>query len=171
MSDIPHWPGRAFPLGATFDGEGTNFALFSEVASLVELCLFDERGQEHRLALDEVDAFSWHGYVPHVGPGQRYGYRVRGPNEPEQGVRCNPSKLLLDPYARAIEGEVRWNAACYGYELSDSPGFETLMRMRDFMQLTGPLRHSAAQPRYLDALRQRLEGIRSGDPAGHWRTM
>jgi len=113
------WPGRAYPLGATFDGNGTNFALFSEVAKKVELCLFDEQGAEHRLPLEEVDAFSWHTYVPHLGPGLRYGYRVHGPNAPEHGVRCNPSKLLLDPYARAIEGEVRWDPACYGYNLGD----------------------------------------------------
>ena len=113
------WPGRAYPLGATFDGNGTNFALFSEVAEKVELCLFDEQGAEHRLALEEVDAFSWHAYMPHIGAGQRYGYRVHGPNAPEHGVRCNPSKLLLDPYARAIEGHVRWDPACYGYNLGD----------------------------------------------------
>jgi glycogen operon protein len=121
LSDIERWPGRGYPLGATFDGEGTNFALFSEVAEKVELCLFDERGEEHRVTLDEVDAFAWHAYLPHVGPGQRYGYRVHGPNEPEHGLRCNPSKLLLDPYARAIEGGVRWDPACYGYNLGD-PG-------------------------------------------------
>ena len=113
------WPGRAHPLGAAFDGNGTNFALFSEVAEKVELCLFDEEGAERRLPLEEVDAFSWHAYLPGVGPGQRYGYRVHGPNAPEHGVRCNPSKLLLDPYARAIEGEIRWDAACYGYNLGD----------------------------------------------------
>jgi len=113
------WPGRAHPLGAAFDGNGTNFALFSEVAEKVELCLFDEEGAEHRLPLEEVDAFSWHAYLPSVGPGQRYGYRVHGPNAPEHGVRCNPSKLLLDPYARAIEGEIRWDTACYGYNLGD----------------------------------------------------
>ena len=123
MSD-PHsaveaWPGRAYPLGATYDGNGTNFALFSEVAETVELCPFDEGGQEHRIGLEEVDAFSWHAYLPNVGPGQRYGYRVHGPYEPEHGVRCNPNKLLLDPYARAIEGEVRWNPACYAYNLGD----------------------------------------------------
>ena len=113
------WPGRAYPLGATFDGAGTNFALFSELAEKVELCLFDDGGQEHRVALEEVDAFSWHAYLPNVGPGQRYGYRVHGPYAPEYGLRCNPNKLLLDPYARAIEGEVRWNPACYGYQLGD----------------------------------------------------
>jgi glycogen operon protein len=122
LSDPAHpeiWPGRGYPLGATYDGAGTNFALFSEVAEKVRLCLFDESGAEHRVALDEVDAFSWHAYVPGVGPGQRYGYRIHGPYAPEQGFRCNPSKLLLDPYARAIEGEVRWNPACYSYNPGD----------------------------------------------------
>ena len=122
MPDPPQaefWPGRAYPLGASFDGRGTNFAIFSEVAESVELCLFDEHGQEHRVNLEEVDAFSWHAYLPNAGPGQRYGYRVHGPYAPEYGVRCNPSKLLLDPYARAIEGEVRWSPACYGYILGE----------------------------------------------------
>ena len=114
-----HWPGRGYPFGATFDGQGTNFAVFSEVAEKIELCLFDESGNESRLAIEEVDAFSWHAYLPNVGPGQRYGYRVHGPNAPEHGLRCNPNKLLLDPYARAIEGEVRWNPACYSYNLGD----------------------------------------------------
>ena len=109
MTDSPHievWPGRGYPLGATFDGNGTNFALFSEVAEQIELCLFDEQGAQTALPLEEVDAFSWHAYLPNVGPGQRYGYRVHGPYAPDRGVRCNPSKLLLDPYARAIEGQV-----------------------------------------------------------------
>jgi glycogen operon protein len=106
-------------LGATFDGSGTNFAMFSEVAEQVELCLFDEHGTESRLAIDEVDAFSWHAYLPSVGPGQRYGYRVHGPYAPELGIRCNPSKLLLDPYALAIEGHITWDAACYSYNLGD----------------------------------------------------
>jgi glycogen operon protein len=119
MPDHETWPGRPYPLGATFDGDGTNFALFTEVGEKVELCLFDERGAEHRVPLEEVDAYSWHAYLPHVGPGQRYGYRVHGPYAPEHGLRCNPSKLLLDPYARAIEGEVRWDAACYGYKLGE----------------------------------------------------
>ncbi len=119
MADLEVWPGRAYPLGASFDGTGTNFALFTEVAEAVELCLFDDDGQERKVPLDEVDAFSWHAYLPNVGPGQRYGYRVHGPYAPKQGVRCNPSKLLLDPYARAIEGQVQWNPACYAYELGD----------------------------------------------------
>jgi isoamylase len=116
---IEAWPGRAYPLGAHFDGAGTNFALFSEVAEKVDLCLFDDAGKETRVQLDEVDAFSWHAYLPNVGPGQRYGYRVHGTYAPENGVRCNPSKLLLDPYARAIEGDVDWNPACFSYNPGD----------------------------------------------------
>ncbi len=109
------WPGRPYPLGATFDGVGTNFALFSEVAERVELCLFDEAGRETRIDLSEVDAFVWHGYLPRVAPGQRYGYRVHGPHAPEAGHRCNPSKLLLDPYAKAVQGEVNWDESLFGY--------------------------------------------------------
>jgi isoamylase len=109
------WPGTPYPLGATFDGVGTNFGVFSEVAESVELCLFDETGAESRLELREVDAFVWHGYLPNVGPGQRYGFRVHGPYDPRAGLRCNPSKLLLDPYAKAIEGEVRWDEAVFPY--------------------------------------------------------
>lgn len=110
------WPGEAYPLGATWDGAGTNFALFSEVAERVELCLFDDAERETRLELPEVDAFVWHGYLPGVGPGQRYGYRVHGPYDPGRGHRCNPAKLLLDPYAKAIEGEVRWREALFSYQ-------------------------------------------------------
>jgi isoamylase len=105
------WPGRPFPLGPSWDGEGTNFALFSESARRVELCLFDEAGHEERVSLVDRTAHHWHGYLPGVGPGQRYGYRVFGPYEPEEGHRFNPAKLLIDPYAKAIEGAVRWEAA------------------------------------------------------------
>src|SRR3954451_3115209 len=100
------WPGSAYPLGATYDGSGTNFALFSEAAQRVELCLFDDDGTETRLVLPERDAFVWHGYLPNIGPGQLSACRVHGPYEPEHGLRFNPSKLLLDPYAKAIDGEV-----------------------------------------------------------------
>ena len=106
------WPGTAYPLGATYDGSGVNFALFSEVAERVELCLIDDDGAETRLDLPEVDGFVWHAYVPGVQPGQRYGFRVHGPYDPEHGHRCNPSKLLLDPYAKAIEGEVTNDRRC-----------------------------------------------------------
>jgi glycogen operon protein len=113
------WPGHAYPLGPSYDGGGTNFALFSEVAEAVDLCLFDDAGQERRVRLEEVDAFSWHAYLPNIGPGQRYGYRVHGPYAPDDGVRCNPRKLLLDPYARAIDGHIDWNSSCYGYDLEN----------------------------------------------------
>jgi isoamylase len=109
------WPGKAYPLGATYDGAGTNFALFSEVAQKVELCLFDEAGTQERLALRETDAFVHHGYLPGIGPGQRYGFRVHGPFDPPAGHRCNPTKLLLDPYAKAIEGQIEWNEAVFDY--------------------------------------------------------
>ncbi|GAA5180122.1 glycogen debranching protein GlgX [Rugosimonospora acidiphila] len=110
------WPGQRSPLGATYDGTGTNFAIFSEAAEGVELCLFDEDGGERRHELYEVDAFVWHGFLPAVGPGQRYGFRVHGPYVPGRGLRCNPNKLLIDPYARAIDGDVRWDRALYGYD-------------------------------------------------------
>ncbi len=117
------WPGTPYPLGATYDGSGTNFALFSEVADRVELCLFADDGTETRVALPEIDAFVWHGYLPNVGPGQRYGYRVYGPYDPAAGHRCNPGKLLLDPYAKAIDGEVEWDEACFSYRWNDHDRF------------------------------------------------
>jgi len=115
VAGIAVWPGDSYPLGATYDGAGTNFALFSEVAERVELCLFAEDGTETRVDLREVDGFVWHGYLPGTGPGQRYGYRVHGRYEPAAGHRCNPAKLLLDPYAKAIEGGVRWTQAVFSY--------------------------------------------------------
>jgi isoamylase len=115
------WPGTAHPLGATYDGVGTNFALFSEVAERVELCLFDDDGTESRIELREVDGFVWHGYLPAAGPGQRYGYRVHGPYDPAGGQRCDPAKLLLDPYAKAVEGAVTWDPAVFSYQFGD-PG-------------------------------------------------
>ncbi|MGN6170298.1 MAG: glycogen debranching protein GlgX, partial [Solirubrobacteraceae bacterium] len=102
------WPGSPFPLGATWDGGGTNFSLFSEFAEGVELCLFHDDGEETRIELTERRALNWHCYLPGVGPGQRYGYRVHGPYAPEDGHRFNPAKLLIDPYAKAIEGVVGW---------------------------------------------------------------
>ncbi|GLY30342.1 glycogen debranching protein GlgX [Kineosporia sp. NBRC 101731] len=109
------WPGHPYPLGATYDGAGTNFALFSEVADRVELCLIDDHGTQSRIELTEVDGFVWHGYLPSVGPGQRYGYRVHGPFDPDRGHRCNPSKLLLDPYAKAIEGQIDGDESLFSY--------------------------------------------------------
>ncbi|WP_189710534.1 glycogen debranching protein GlgX [Streptomyces phaeofaciens] len=102
---MPAWSGHPYPLGADFDGQGTNFALFSEVAERVELVLVDDDGTTSAVQLTEVDGFVWHGYLPGVGPGQRYGYRVHGPWDPAAGHRCNPAKLLLDPYARAVDGQ------------------------------------------------------------------
>jgi glycogen operon protein len=111
------WPGQPYPLGATYDGVGTNFALFSEIADRVELCLFDDEGKEERLEVTEVDGYVWHCFLPGVGAGRRYGYRVHGPHVPEQGLRCNPAKLLIDPYARALDSGVKWDPAVYGYPL------------------------------------------------------
>jgi isoamylase len=105
------WPGTPFPLGAIWDGGGTNFSIFSEHGERVELCLFDEDAREERVPLGERTAFNWHGYLPGVGPGQRYGYRVHGPYDPARGLRFNAAKLLIDPYAKAIEGPVDWSAA------------------------------------------------------------
>jgi isoamylase len=113
------WPGSPYPLGANYDGSGTNFALFSEAAEHVELCLFDEDGRETRIDLPEREALIWHGYVPRVRPGQRYGFRVHGPYDPEAGLRCNPAKLLLDPYAKAIDGHPRWDEALFSYRFGE----------------------------------------------------
>jgi glycogen operon protein len=109
------WPGAAYPLGATWDGSGTNFALFSEVADRVELCLFKPGRRETRIELTEMDGFVWHCYLPGIGPGQQYGYRVHGPYAPGRGHRCNAAKLLLDPYGKAVEGQVRWHEALFSH--------------------------------------------------------
>ena len=113
------WPGTPYPLGATFDGVGTNFAIFSEVAEQVELCLFDDARNETRVTMTEVDAFVWHCFLPSVQPGQRYGYRVHGTYDPQKGLRCNPSKLLLDPYAKATVGDIDWDPSLFGYDFGD----------------------------------------------------
>lgn len=115
------WPGRPYPLGATYDGIGTNFSIFSEVADRVELCLFD-RHRETRLDMEEVDGNVWHAYLPSVRSGQRYGYRIHGPWRPEDGLLCNPNKLLLDPYAKAIDGNVKWDEAVFPYRFGDAFG-------------------------------------------------
>ncbi len=117
------WPGSPYPLGSTFDGGGTNFAIFSEVAESIELCLFDESGAARTVALPERDGLVWHGYLPRIGPGQRYGYRVHGPYEPSAGLRSNPSKLLLDPYAKAIDGRIVWNEALFSYHFGDPDSY------------------------------------------------
>jgi glycogen operon protein len=120
------WPGTPYPLGATWDGWGTNFTLFSEVAERVELCLFSdpENGDgnlltEERVEITEVDGFVWHVYLPGVAPGQRYGYRVHGPYDPPRGLRCDGSKLLLDPYGKATEGDVRWDESLFDYRFGN----------------------------------------------------
>ncbi|MDS0140419.1 MULTISPECIES: glycogen debranching protein GlgX [unclassified Amycolatopsis] len=109
------WPGSPYPLGADYDGVGTNFALFSEVADRVDLCLFAPDGTETRIRLPEVDGFVHHGYLTGIGPGQEYGFRVHGPHDPARGLRCNPAKLLLDPYAKAVTGRVDWDESVFGY--------------------------------------------------------
>ena len=116
------WPGEPYPMGAHFDGFGANFAVFSQVAERVELCLFDEHGQETRVDLPEVTGDVWHGYLPSARPGQRYGFRVHGPYAPERGLRCNPHKLLLDPYARAIDGDIAWNESLFSYRFAEPDG-------------------------------------------------
>ena len=115
------WPGEPYPLGATWDGNGVNFALFSEHATKVELCLFDRADAPARqqMGLRERTDLVWHGYVPGVGPGQLYGYRVHGPYTPEQGLRFNPAKLVIDPYARALTGELEWTDEVFGYRVGD----------------------------------------------------
>jgi isoamylase len=117
------WPGSPYPLGATFDGGGTNFAIFSEVAERIELCLLGDDGAEERVVLPERNGLIWHGYLPRIRPGTRYGYRVHGPYDPRAGLRCNPSKLLLDPYAKAIDGQYRWNEALFSYRFGGSGDF------------------------------------------------
>ncbi|WP_082176953.1 glycogen debranching protein GlgX [Arsenicicoccus sp. oral taxon 190] len=117
------WPGKPYPLGATYDGSGVNFAVFSEVAEFVELCLIDDEGAEQRLVMTEVDGYVWHCYIPQLQPGQRYGYRVHGPFDPAQGNRCNPAKLLLDPYAKAIDGQISNDESLFSYTFDDPSAF------------------------------------------------
>ena len=118
-------PGRSYPLGATYDGSGTNFSLFSEVAERVELALIADDGSQECVDLTEVDGNVWHGYLPGVGAGQRYGFRVHGPYQPDRGHRCNPSKLLLDPYAKAIDGRLDGDRSLSGYRSEDPAEPET----------------------------------------------
>ncbi|HXI59968.1 MAG TPA: glycogen debranching enzyme GlgX, partial [Polyangia bacterium] len=127
------WPGKSFPRGATFDGAGVNFAIYSRVASRVEVCLYDPNDparETGRFDLLEVNDFVWHGYVPGLEPGALYGFRVHGPYQPEQGHRCNPNKLLVDPYAKALHGEVDWKAPVQGYTPGD-PGEDLSFDKRD----------------------------------------
>src|SRR4051794_20731291 len=114
------YPGSPFPLGATWDGQGVNFALFAENALGVDLCLFDgadEKKELERIRITEVSHHVWHVYLPQARPGLLYGYRVYGPYEPENGHRFNPNKLLIDPYAKAVSGRVKWHDALFGYEM------------------------------------------------------
>jgi len=138
--DMQVWPGKSHPLGATWDGQGTNFALFSENATAVELCLFDDQDQETRVPLQEIDNYVWHGYLPQVGPGQRYGYRVHGPYEPEQGMRFDANKLLLDPYAKAIAGDIEADDNLFSYpvDVDDDPDRDLSLN---------PVDNRAAMPR------------------------
>ena len=108
-------PGSMYPLGASYDGAGVNFALYSQVAQKVELCLFDEHDAETRIEMTERNSYVWHNYIPGLQPGQRYGYRVYGPYDPMHGLRCNPNKLLLDPYAKAIEGNIDGDESLFSY--------------------------------------------------------
>ncbi|HET7386968.1 MAG TPA: glycogen debranching protein GlgX [Nocardioidaceae bacterium] len=117
------WPGRPYPLGATYDGAGVNFALFSDVAEKVELCLVDEDLAETRVPMEEEDAFVYHAYLPGLQPGQRYGYRVYGPHDPARGLRCNPAKLLLDPYAKAVDGQIDGDESLFSYRFDDPAAF------------------------------------------------
>jgi isoamylase len=117
------WPGNPYPLGATYDGNGTNFAIFSEVAEAVTLCLFDDDGHESQVQLKAVDGYVWHCYLPQVLPGQKYGYRIDGPYDPSQGHRCNRNKLLLDPYAKAVSGEIDWDPSLFSYNLGEPDSF------------------------------------------------
>jgi glycogen operon protein len=118
--DIKVWPGYAYPLGAYFDGNGTNFSVFSEVAERIELCLFDSDGTETKINMPEVTGYCWHCYLPEIKNGQNYGYRVYGPWDPAKGLRCNPAKLLIDPYAKTINGLVKWDKAVFPYKEPDA---------------------------------------------------
>lgn len=126
------WPGQPYPQGATWDGAGVNFALFSENATKVELCLFDAEGKREtaRIRLPEQTDQVWHVYLPEMRPGQRYGYRVSGPYAPMEGHRFNPAKLLLDPYAKAIAGTISWSDALFGYTIGN-PDADLSQDMRD----------------------------------------
>ena len=113
------WPGHPYPLGAIFDGSGTNFAIYSSIADSVELVLLNDNDEQEIIELREVDSSVWHCYLPGIAPGQRYGYRVYGPYDPTHGLRCDPSKLLLDPYAKAIDGQISNDQALFSYDFND----------------------------------------------------
>ena len=128
---ITIWPGAWYPLGATLDAHGCNFSVFSEVATRVELCLFDALGNERRVDLPETRTFCWHGYVPSLTAGQRYGFRVHGPWDPGRGLLCNPHKLLIDPYAKAIEGDVVWQPAVFPFHMENGTADENRLSELD----------------------------------------
>ena len=166
------WPGLPYPLGATWDGAGVNFALFSENASAVELCLFDSAEAETeslRLRLEERTDLVWHAYLPEARPGQVYGYRVHGPYDPQSGRRFNPNKLLIDPYAKAVAGDVRWDDSVFGYTLGHeqaellSTSATARLSSRNASSLIRPSvggrhapAHALAQDAYIRAARQRF---------------
>ena len=133
MADLRVWPGSPYPQGATWDGQGVNFSIFSEHGEAVELCLYDHpeaATETHRIAMRERTDLIWHCYLPDARPGQLYGYRVQGPYAPDQGHRFNPYKLLFDPYAKAITGTIKWSDALYGYPIGD-PRDDLAMDTRD----------------------------------------
>ncbi|WP_068146320.1 glycogen debranching protein GlgX [Rhodococcoides corynebacterioides] len=157
-SSIQVWPGSAYPLGATYDGAGTNFALFSEVAEAVDLCLVDADGTETRIRLEEVDGYVWHAYVPSVQPGQRYGYRVHGPWNPGAGQRCDASKLLVDPYGKAFVGAFDGDRSLFSYDI-DLPARTPQIPVTDDVAVIPGAAHdtapagSAAASKTVDAIR------------------
>ena len=173
------WPGEPFPLGATYDGKGTNFSLFSEVATRVELCLFDAAGAETRVNLPEVTALCWHVYLPGIKPGQRYGYRVHGPWEPDHGHWCNPNKLLLDPYAKAVDGEWSWNESMFPYhfdnpdnsknDLDSAPYMPKAVVVEPGLRL-GRGRRAADPVAQDDRLRDARQGFHDAQPGAAGRT-
>jgi len=127
------WPGKSYPLGATWDGAGVNFAIFSEHATKVELCLFesaDASKESLRIALADQTDQVWHAYLPGIQPEQLYGYRVSGPYEPQNGHRFNPNKIVLDPYAKAIGRDLRWDDSLFGYKIGD-PQIDLSIDTRD----------------------------------------
>ena len=174
---LPYGQATAIRWGLRMTEPGPTFRLFSEVAERVELCLFDDDGDETRVDLHEVDGFIWHGYLPGVAPGQRYGYRVHGPYDPAAGQRCNPAKLLLDPYAKAIDGGVDWGQALFSYVPFGAPGrgATTPTSAPDDAQRrswstrtstgasTAPPRHALPRDRHLRGPRQGLDARRIPD--------
>ncbi|AMY19312.1 MULTISPECIES: glycogen debranching protein GlgX [Nocardiaceae] len=157
-SSIQVWPGSAYPLGATYDGAGTNFALFSEVAEAVDLCLVEADGTETRIRLEEVDGYVWHAYLPSVQPGQRYGYRVHGPWNPGAGQRCDASKLLVDPYGKAFVGAFDGDRSLFSYDI-DLPARTPHIPVTDDIAVIPGAAHdtapagSAAASKTVDAIR------------------